>query len=238
MQGVEAAAPHGGRAYCVTTRLGEEAEECAPLLDAFRRRFEDPETPLLDRLHTISRHRPLRHDDILFVDIETTGLGSTPLFLIGVLAWEGEGMSTWQFLARDYSEESAVISLFSDRLARGKLLVSFNGKSFDLPYIRTRAVATGVRLAAEPGHFDLLHEARRVWGRRMPDCKLQTLERHLCRRTRTGDIPGAEIPEAYHTFVRTGDAAQMAQIIEHNRLDLITMAELLVRLPGGDKVKG
>ena len=76
-------------------------------------------------------------------------------------------------------------------------------------------------------HLDLLGESRRAWRGGLPNCKLQTLEYHICHRTRTDDIPGHLIPEAYHSYVRTGDAAEMIQVIEHNLLDLVTMVDLL-----------
>jgi len=81
-------------------------------------------------------------------------------------------------------------------------------------------------------HGDLLHESRRVWRTQLPDCRLQTLEQHVCGRpARTDDIAGADIPAAYQAFVVGGNARQLAAIIQHNRLDLVTMAELLIRLP-------
>jgi len=70
-----------------------------------------------------------------------------------------------------------------------------------------------------------------VWGGGLPNCKLQTLESHLCQRVRHGDIPGSEIPDAYHAYVRTQDAWQMVQVLHHNLLDLVTLADLMVRLP-------
>ena len=57
------------------------------------------------------------------------------------------------------------------------------------------------------------------------------MESHICGRARHGDIPGAEIPEAYHAFVRTGDAAMIVEILRHNMLDLVTMADIMARLP-------
>jgi hypothetical protein len=173
-------------------------------------------------------------DDVLFVDLETTGLGSTPLFLIGTMGWEGGGLVVRQYFARNYAEEPAVVRLFLDLLRRKPLLVSFNGKSFDMPYVRVRAAANGLPYVEPANHFDLLHVSRRIWRGYLPDCRLQTLERHVCGRTRTGDIPGADIPQAYHDFVRTGDARQMGECLRHNRLDLITLADLMVRLPAPD----
>ena len=111
--------------------------------------------------------------------------------------------------------------------------ITFNGKSFDVPYILDRSFATGVRMPREFGHVDLLHVARRRWKRVLPNCKLQTLERYISKRIRGGDIPGAEIPQAYHDFVRTGDARKIKPILYHNALDLITMGEVLLFLMEG-----
>jgi len=170
-------------------------------------------------------------EDLLFVDLETTGLGSSPLFLIGTMVWQDGGFVLRQLFARTYAEERAVLSLYGSAAEGKKLLVTFNGKSFDIPYVRTRAAATGVPPPHEPAHFDLIHECRRIWGRSLPDCRLQTLEACVCGRSRSDDIPGELIPEAYHAFVRTGNAAHIADIVQHNRLDLITMADLMLRLP-------
>jgi len=173
----------------------------------------------------------LEPEDLAFFDLETTGLSSSPVFLIGVMVWANGGLFTRQFFARDYSEERPIISMFAECLRGKKMLVSFNGKSFDLPYIRARAAATGAKFAFDGPHFDLLHISRRAWKDRLPNCRLQTLEAHICGRHRTGDIPGHAIPQAYHDYVRTEDARQMVSTLEHNRLDLITLAELMIHLP-------
>ncbi|MFW6133469.1 MAG: ribonuclease H-like domain-containing protein [Planctomycetota bacterium] len=74
---------------------------------------------------------------------------------------------------------------------------------------------------------------RRRWRRDVPNCRLQTLEAVLCGRHRRGDIPDAAIPEAYHDFVATGDARRMGDILHHNLLDLLTMAQLVSALLTG-----
>jgi hypothetical protein len=169
---------------------------------------------------------------LLFFDIEATGLSCSPLFLIGAMIWEADRLEVRQYLARDYSEEAAAITLFLAEAGRRERLVSFNGKSYDLPYIRMRAAATGVPCALDPPHLDLLHSARRAWCESLPDCRLQTLEREILGKPRgTADIPGADIPDAYHAFVRTRDARDIVRILAHNQRDLSTLAELLVLLP-------
>lgn len=176
--------------------------------------------------------------DVLFLDLETTGLGACQIFLAGVMEWDGDQLVVRQYLARDYSEEPAVLSLLAARLRPGTVLVTFNGRTFDVPCVRMRAAATGVRIPHDPEHLDLLPACRRAWRHRLPNCKLQTLERWVCGRSRAGDIPGAEVPAAYHAFVRSGDAADLARIVEHNARDLLTLAELLARLSAADPAPG
>ncbi len=181
-----------------------------------------------------SKLKHLTPDDILFVDIEATGLAArTPLFLVGVLACEDGRLNAFQLFARDESEEPSLLAHLSGMLADARLIVTFNGKSYDLPYIRNRLTFHGLSCQFPRCHIDMLHEARRRWRGRFPDYRLQTLERWICRRARTGDIPGAEIPGAYRSYMRTGNAVHIGQILRHNALDLITLAELTVTMLEG-----
>ena len=119
-------------------------------------------------------------------------------------------------------------------------LVTFNGKSYDLPFLMQRASLHGVALRPPTGHLDLLHLARRRWKHDLRDCRLQTLERHICRRSRSGDVPGEEVPGLYHDFVRRGDPYRLIPVFHHNLLDVITMAEILRALgaPAGRGSRG
>ncbi len=166
----------------------------------------------------------------VFLDIETTGLCRTPLFLVGLLLYRGDDLLLRQLFARDYSEEKPLLEYLLDLLAEFEVLVTFNGKAFDLPYIRDRCSFNLLPFRLEFHHLDLLHEYRRRWRRILPDCRLLTLESRICARYRTGDIPGGDIPTAYHDFVRTGDARQIKEILHHNALDLLTMSELTLKL--------
>jgi hypothetical protein len=108
--------------------------------------------------------------------------------------------------------------------------VTFNGKSFDMPYIRERAKYNKVELKAVPEQFDLLHHARRMWKHRLPNCKLVTLEWHILGRSRPGDVSSWEVPCIYHEFVHTEDATKLKGVLRHNLIDVVSMAELLIRL--------
>ena len=65
------------------------------------------------------------------------------------------------------------------------------------------------------------------WRSRLPDCRLQTLERYICRRWRSGDVPSDEVPALYHDFVRRGNPYRLVPVFHHNLLDVITMGEIL-----------
>ena len=229
--GAEVVAPDGSRVWLVERCLPEPEGRWQQLCEALPDALSSRGSGLWGQLRHVGLTDELQPEDLIFLDLETTGLTSSPLFLIGTMVWSGGGLLTRQYFARDYSEERAAVALFLRFAAGRKLLVSFNGKSFDLPYVRTRAVATGVPCTLEPDHLDLLHAARRVWKPGLPDCRLQTLERCICGRMRSDDIPGHLIPDAYHAYVRTGNARDMVKVLDHNFLDLVTLADIMTRLP-------
>ncbi len=176
-------------------------------------------------------------DRLLFLDIEATGFtAGTPLFLVGVVAARDGELRVLQLLARDYTEEAALLFELGRILSYAKTVVSFNGKTYDLPYVRDRMGYYGYDLPDDLVHIDLLHEGRRRYKERLPNCKLQTLERAICKRGRTGDIPGEAIPDAYHAFVRTGNAIEMHDVLHHNALDLVTLVEIVLFMLEGRKL--
>ena len=230
VDGVPTPAPLGPDYYHIELAAAD-VDACAIELHAgFLPLIGHPEGSAAERVAAVCRAERLAPEDALFLDIETTGLGGTPLFLIGTMECASDGFLFRQYFARDYSEEKSILSAFSQRLKKARMIVTFNGKSFDVPYIQNRAVATGVKLAHPKSHLDLLHEARRSFGRSLPNHKLQTLEQMVCGRCREEDIPGAEIPAAYHEFVRTGNARKIGLILQHNLYDLLTMADLMGRM--------
>ncbi|MFQ6041003.1 MAG: ribonuclease H-like domain-containing protein [Candidatus Poribacteria bacterium] len=172
---------------------------------------------------------------VLFLDIETTGLSNSPLFLVGIMYFTDtdKGEPTFkigQLFARDYSEEISLLHYLNELFANFAVFATFNGLSFDIPFIRNRMIYHRIEPQIDHFHFDILHHSRRKWRGQVPNCKLQTLETHICNRRRIGDIPSDLIPDAYHEFVKTGDTLLLKEIFQHNALDLITMAELIVAL--------
>jgi uncharacterized protein YprB with RNaseH-like and TPR domain len=219
-------------------RVLSSAEAVWPEAKTFYREYLEtlgspffPKTRGLDALRPLKETRPER---ICYLDIETTGLRMSPLFLIGIMYTSGASLVVDQLFARDYTEEAAVLGFLAGTMPRFDILVTFNGITFDVPYIEERMIIHRLSFAPPAVHIDLLPLARTVVADRTPNHRLQTLEAHLCGRKRIGDIPGAEIPGAYHEFVRTQDAKDMANVIHHNRLDLVTMLQLVTVFLSGE----
>ncbi|NLF29626.1 MAG: ribonuclease H-like domain-containing protein [Planctomycetes bacterium] len=205
------------------------AVQYARVLRGARQRFDE-----LEATAALCHAADARPEDLLFMDTETCGLAGCMIFLVGMMTFADGQLVFEQWLARDYSEEAAILQAFADRYAKAGVLVTFNGKSFDMTQIRDRWVFHAVESPwMDAPHLDLLHESRRRWKGQLKRFSLQTLERHFCGRHRTGDIPGAAIPAAYHHFVATGDARRMKDILHHNLLDLLTMAQLVTILLTG-----
>jgi hypothetical protein len=166
----------------------------------------------------------------LFLDLETGGLSASPVFLAGTMHWNGEDFVLRQYFARHYGEEAALLEAVREAARDFAFLVTFNGRSYDAPFLMGRAAVHGVPLVLPPRHLDLLHVSRRRWRGTLRDCRLQTLELHVTNRRRSGDVPGEEIPGLYHDFVREGDPCRLVPVFHHNLLDVITMGEILSAL--------
>jgi len=167
---------------------------------------------------------------VVFLDLETGGLSNAAVFLAGTMRWNGDDFVLRQYFARHYGEEESLIRHVASLLETAEALVTFNGKSFDVPFLKERATRYRVSISFPELHVDLLPHARAAWRGRVPNCRLVTLEAYVCRRRRSGDVPGEEIPGLYHDYVRCGEAHRLIPVFHHNLLDVITMDELLKRL--------
>ena len=167
---------------------------------------------------------------LLYLDTETTGLAGgtgTCAFLIGVGAVEGSQFVIRQYFLRDYPEEKAILSALAQRLEGYEGLVTFNGKTFDVPLLETRfALARMKSPFRRLLHLDLLHPARRLWKLRLESCKLTHLEEHILGVRRDGDIPGSEIPAIYFEYLRSGNPQGLQPVFFHNAMDIVTLAVL------------
>jgi uncharacterized protein YprB with RNaseH-like and TPR domain len=215
---------------CRHPRWQEEAHTCLKLIA--RRDFEGLRRRGAGDWEILEFFRP---EDLVFLDIETTGLWfSQPLFLVGILYWRDGHFTLKQFLARHYQEERALLAALLSELPSFKVVVTYNGKKFDIPYIEGRTVAHGLFYRFEQQQLDLLFHARRCYRGLLPNCRLATVEEGLLDLTREDDIPGHLIPQVYHRFVQTQEPRLMKNILAHNAQDLFSLAHLLPLVMDGE----
>jgi len=180
------------------------------------------------------RFKEWHYSGTLFTDTETTGLAGgtgTFVFMIGVGCFQDEHFHLWQFFARDYSEEMAMLYLV-DRLTKPlQFVVTFNGKQFDLPLLQTRYRLSRMDTALHQlAHFDLIYPSRRIWRTRLENCRLNTLERSLLGVIRRGDVPGDEIPQLYFDYLRSQNATLIARVFYHNAQDILSLVGLMATI--------
>lgn len=192
-----------------------------------------PETavPFIDDARL--REMDFRH--FLFLDTETTGLAGagTLAFMVGVAFFAaqpgGDALVVRQFFLRDHADEAAMLTQLDELLAERPGLITFNGRSFDLPLLDGRYLMNRMPgdLLQRP-HLDLLHPARRLWRNRFSSCALAHLETNLLGVQRSGqDAPGWLIPRLYQDYLRSGDGRELTRVFYHNQIDMLSMVTLL-----------
>ncbi|MEA3638999.1 MAG: ribonuclease H-like domain-containing protein [Lamprobacter sp.] len=169
-----------------------------------------------------------------FLDTETSGLAGgtgTWAFVVGIGRIQGAELCLRQYLLLELDAEAAMMARVQSELAAANLLISYNGKRFDLPLLETRLRLNGLSgLSDTLDHLDLLYPVRRAFARRWPDCCLARCEQRLLNVERDDDLPGAEAPAAWLDWLRAGSPARLGAVLRHNRLDLLSLAVLLPAL--------
>lgn len=178
---------------------------------------------------------------LVLFDTETTGLAGgtgTRAFMIGVGDWHDGQFRQRQLLISTLAAEAAMLDCFASWLRPDSVLVSYNGKSYDSPLLKTRfrlhqraCPLTGLT------HLDLLHPVRRRWRGVWENCRLATVERQLLRVVREDDLPGSEAPAAWLGFLRGGSAAPLHRVAHHNSQDLRSLGGILGHLAAGAEVQ-
>ena len=167
---------------------------------------------------------------ILYLDTETTGLGGsgTVAFLVGMGYLTDDGFEVHQFLMRDYPEEPYLLKHVAAGLGRFDVLCTFNGTTFDVPLLESRFLMNRMdRSCLDLPHLDLLHMCRRLWKLRLGRCNLGRLEEVILGRPREEDIPGSEVPQRYFTYLKTGQAELLSDVLKHNAQDIASLCVLL-----------
>ncbi len=169
-------------------------------------------------------------ENFKFMDIETKGLSNGPIILIGVAEIKGSNIISSQYFLRDYSEEASIIDAYLGHLDEDSVHVTFNGKTFDVPFIKNRCRYNRIDANLDLAHLDLMYFAKNLWGDDLPNCQLQTIEKELFGLERVGDVPGQYIPGYWDTYFQKNNIGPVVPIIEHNAQDVISLASFLDKM--------
>ncbi|WP_458454462.1 ribonuclease H-like domain-containing protein [Methanobrevibacter sp.] len=178
-------------------------------------------------LKSISLKEP---ENFKFMDIETKGLSNVPIILIGVAEIKGSKIISSQYFLRNYTEEANIIEAYLEHLDEDSVHVTFNGKTFDVPFIKNRCRYNRIEANMDLPHLDLMYFAKNLWGEKLPNCQLQTIEKELFQLERKGDVPGQYIPGYYDTYIEKKNIGPVVPIIEHNCQDIISLASFLDKM--------
>lgn len=178
----------------------------------------------------------------VFLDTETTGVsGGSGMFafLVGAGWITPRGFELRQFFLREPGEEPSMLSALAALLAQFRLVVTYNGKAFDLPLLETRYRLARQRPPfAHLVHVDLLHAARRLWRLALDSCRLVDLEARILGFERQGDPGGAMVPRLYLEYLRTGNFRPLVPVLAHNAHDILSLACLTAIVPAAFRDPG
>jgi len=174
-------------------------------------------------------------DSFIFLDTETSGLSGgtgTFAFMVGLGWWENNSFRLQQFFLREPAEETAMLAALDELITTFTTVVTFNGKSFDIPLLNSRHVLSAFKSPfPDMQHVDLLALSRRIWRNRLPSRALGSLEQDVLAVSRSQEeIPGWMIPEMYFDYLKTGDSKPMAGVFYHNKMDILSLAALFLHV--------
>jgi len=170
---------------------------------------------------------------LLFFDMETTGLGGsgTVPFLIGFGSVTENGFQVRQYFLPDYPDEEAMLEAVRAEIKPDTVIVSYNGKAFDMPILTDRLIIQRVERNLKFGdHIDLLNPVRRLYRRRLRDCTLINVEKNILDFYRFDDVPGYLVPSIYFDWLNTDNTDKLEGVVEHNRNDIISLYFIMYQI--------
>ncbi len=177
-------------------------------------------------------------EDILFFDIETTGLSAwkSGLYLIGVLSYaapaeDGTDNSLWQltqFFCESVADEVPVLDAFFSLLSRKKVLISFNGEGFDIPFLSAMIAQYGLSYSFDGiRSFDIFKKLKPLKKLlRLDNYRLKTCECFL-HIHREDPFTGGELIYIYQDYLKDHAADKLETLLLHNAEDLENLPPVL-----------
>jgi uncharacterized protein len=219
--------------YCLIREVRYPIEECHGRysFNDFLNVVEKWQT--FDGTHPLSA-KGLNPSQVFFFDTETTGLGGgagNTIFLLGYAQFKDNEVILKQHLLPSPGNEIPLYYSFLENIDY-TTLVTYNGKAFDWPQVKTRHTLIREHVPKLPsfGHFDLYHAARRMWSDELESVKLTNVEKEILHFHRKDDVPGYLAPMIYFDFVERKDPEGLLKVMSHNELDILSLITLYTHL--------
>lgn len=192
--------------------------------------------------HTLNMEKYFKNQKVCFMDIETTGLNrnNSAIYLIGLLYFN-ESTENWvlnQYFANNINKELDVLNKFIQDLSIFDKIITFNGDSFDIPFIEHRLRKYDVDYVFDKGKsFDIYQIIRknRLYLN-LPNLKLKTIEQSLGF-IREDKYTGGDCIKFYYDYIKSKNLLLKEDILRHNYDDLVHMLDIIVILDILDEKK-
>ena len=181
--------------------------------------------------HDKSIPSDIKINEIAFIDVETSGLSSgsgTLVFLVGICYLDDTGIRLVQVFLDDPINERNYLECLDDLLSKFQLLISYNGKTFDIPIMKTRYIMNRMHHQFDTkAHLDLLILARKIWKYSLESKSLSVIENEILNFHRSeSEVPGWLVPQIYYDYLQNGDSNLLTGVFYHNKMDILSLSAL------------
>lgn len=185
--------------------------------------------------YQFSAGKSMNSSQILFFDIETTGLSAdiSSIYLIGCCYYENNCWHLIQFFADDYISEQSILEHFADLAKDFQVMIHYNGNVFDIPYLQKKFLQYHMNFSFDSFlQIDLYKKIfpyKRVIG--LENLKQKTVEQFLGL-PRKDDYSGKQLIDVYVNFMKEkfGHKKEMKEDLEklllHNEEDVCNLIQL------------
>ena len=191
-----------------------------------------PDTHIDSLLNIIDSFDVSEH---VFLDIETTGLSpkNSVCYLIGLAYYKDTSFECTQFFADTPGDEPVILQEFLSYISRFKAVVTYNGDTFDIPYIISRCKCNSLSTESvfPMEHIDLYKTARQVNSLlKLDNLKQKSIENYLGI-DRDDVYSGGELIDTYKEYIikyklKEDTFAELSRLLLHNREDICALPEI------------
>lgn len=169
-----------------------------------------------------------RYPNDCILDIETTGFNkiTDTIIILGLIYKNNSKIHVLQWCCDSLSDEKILIEKIVEFSKKGKRLITYNGNSFDIPFIEKKCELYKLKLDRLDS-FDL-YDYIKAYFVFLPfdNMKLNTLISYF-NSDLDISISGGDCVYFYHKYLKTSDSSFLDKIIAHNSSDLIGLCHAL-----------